>query len=129
MLFRSQREIMACLFRKARDMSATQYPALIRECLSLCTTSLDYTEILSFSQILLQKNLKLEQFSLPGDSVDAWGGIMSSSGAWCYVYDLREASDALLTFIYESIYTNSTSSISKHSSTTRYFIIIATSVN
>lgn len=103
-----QREIMACLFRKARDMSATQYPALIRECLSLCTASLDYTEILSFSQILLQKNLKLEQFSLPGDSVDAWGGIMSSSGAWCYVYDLREASDALLTFIYESIYTNST---------------------
>ena len=102
-----QREIMACLFLKARDMSATQYPALIRECLSLCTTSLDYSELPSFSQILLQKDLSLEQFSLPGDSVDAWGGIMSSSGAWCYVYDLREASDALLTFIYESIYTNS----------------------
>ncbi len=102
-----QREVMTSLFKKARNMSATQYPALIRECLSLCTTSLDYAKILSFSQILLQSDLKLEQFSLPGTSVDAWGGIMSSSGAWCYVYDLREASDALLTFIYESIYTNS----------------------
>lgn len=102
-----QREVMMSLFQKARSMSATQYPVLIRECLELCTTSLDYSEILSFSQILLQKDLTLKQFSLPGDSVDAWGGIMSSSGAWCYVYDLREASDALLTFIYEELYTNS----------------------
>lgn len=102
-----QREILSCLFQKARSMSATQYPSLIRQCLDLCTTSLNYTDILSYSNILLQKDLSLEQFALPGDTCDAWGGILSSSGAWCYVYDLREASNQLLTFIYEDFYTNS----------------------
>lgn len=101
-----QREVMASLFDKALNMSPTQYPSLIRQCLGLCTTSLDYTEILSFSQILLQKGLSLKQYALPGDDIDSWGGIMSN-GAWCSVYDMREASDALLTFIYEDIYTNS----------------------
>lgn len=102
-----QREILNCLFGKARSMSASQYPTLIRQCLGLCTTSLDYGEILKFSQVLLNKDLTLKQFALPGDAVDAWGGIMRRSGAWCYVYDLRQASDALLTFIYEDLYTNS----------------------
>ncbi|MDO4173765.1 MAG: LCP family protein [Eubacteriales bacterium] len=102
-----QREVMNSIFEKARNMSATQYPGLIREGLSMCTTSLDYSEIFGFSKILLSDNLTLEQEALPGDDIDAWGGIMSSSGAWCYVYDLREASNKLLTFIYEDIYTNS----------------------
>ena len=102
-----QREVMESLFTKARTMSATQYPSLIRECLNLCTTSLDYTEILSFSQILLKKGLSFEQFALPGEAVESWGGIMPSSGAWCSVYNMRDASKALLTFIYEDIFTNS----------------------
>ena len=102
-----QREVMQSLYQKAREMKATQYPAFIRECLGLCTTSLDYSEILSFSQILLKPDLSLKQFAIPGDSVDAWGGILGHGKGWCSVYDMREASDALLTFIYEDIYTNS----------------------
>lgn len=102
-----QREVMSSIFSKAKNISATQYPALIREGLGLCTTSLDYSEILSLSQFLLTSSPTLEQDALPGEHVDAWGGIMSSTGAWCYIYDLREASDFLLNFIYEDIYANS----------------------
>lgn len=102
-----QREVLTCLFEKMRSMSATQYPQLIRACLDMCTTSMSYTDILSHSNILLKQDLTLEQFALPGDTCDAWGGILPSSGAWCYVYDLRDASDQLLTFIYEDIYKNS----------------------
>ncbi|MCD8356475.1 MAG: LCP family protein [Clostridia bacterium] len=102
-----QREVLNSIFNKARNMSATQYPGLIRQGLGLCTTSLDYTEILNYAQVLLSDDLTLEQNALPGDDLDAWGGIMSSSGAWCYIYDLHDASDKLFTFIYEDIYTNS----------------------
>ncbi len=103
-----QREVMNSLFSRAKDLSATQYPALIKECLSLCTTSLTYTDILSFAGILTQGDISLEQLSIPteGDSLDAWSGIMSSSGAWCWIYDTREASDIILSFIYEDIYEN-----------------------
>lgn len=102
-----QREVMNSIFNKARNMSATQYPELIRQGLSMCTTSLDYSEIFGFSKILLSDQLTLEQEALPGDDLEAWGGIMSSSGAWCYVYNLHDASDKLFTFIYEDLYTNS----------------------
>ena len=101
-----QREVMASLFSKAGSLTATQYPALIRQGLGLCTTSLDYSEILKLSQFLLTSKPTLEQDALPGSHVDAWGGILPSSRAWCYVYDLREASDYLLSFIYEDIYTS-----------------------
>lgn len=103
-----QREVMNSLFARAKNLSPTQYPALIKECLSLCTTSLTYTDIMSFVGILTQGDISLEQLSVPteGDSLEAWGGIMSSSGAWCWIYDTREASDIILSFIYEDIYKN-----------------------
>ena len=102
-----QREVLSCIFSKARSMSATQYPGLIRQGLGMCTTSLTYAEILEYSQILLKDSLTLQQNALPGDNVEAWGGIMPSSGAWCYIYDLHDASDKLFSFIYEELYTNS----------------------
>lgn len=102
-----QREVLSSIFSKARNMSTTQYPGLIRQGLGMCTTSLTYSEILEYAQILLKDDLTLEQNALPGDNVDAWGGIMPSSGAWCYIYDLHDASDKLFTFIYEDLYTNS----------------------
>lgn len=102
-----QREVLSSIFNKARNMSMTQYPSLIRQGLGMCTTSLTYSEILEYSQILLKDDLTLQQNALPGDNVDAWGGIMPSSGAWCYIYDLHDASDKLFTFIYEDLYTNS----------------------
>lgn len=102
-----QREVLSSIFSKARSMSATQYPGLIRQGLGMCTTSLSYGEILEYSQILLKDGLTMEQDALPGDHVEAWGGIMPSSGAWCYIYDLHDASDHLFSFIYEDLYTNS----------------------
>lgn len=105
-----QREVLHSLFTSARKINKTQYPALIRQCMSLCTTSLSYSEILSFSGILLQGDLELKQYAIPSDGEDVlepWGNVRSSTGAWTYVYDLRDASDLLLRFIYEDIYTNS----------------------
>lgn len=102
-----QRKVLSSIFSKARSMSATQYPGLIRQGLGMCTTSLSYTEILKYSQILLKEDLSLEQDALPGDHVESWGGIMPSSGAWCYIYDLHNASDYLFSFIYEDLYANS----------------------
>ncbi|MBQ9320854.1 MAG: LCP family protein [Eubacterium sp.] len=102
-----QREVLNSLFEKAKKMKKTEYPAFIKQCMSLCTTSLDYKELVSMSSILTKKNVELEQFSVPLETTcDVWGGIQASSGAWVYIYNTRRASGDLLEFIYEDIYDN-----------------------
>ncbi len=99
-----QREVLTSLFYKARAMKKTDYPALIKSCMQLCTTSLDYKELVSMASILTQSDLTLEQFSCPADlTTTTWGGIMDS-GAWCWVYNTKSASKAILEFIYEDLY-------------------------
>jgi LCP family protein required for cell wall assembly len=100
-----QREVLNSLFEKARKMDKSDYPAFIKQCLALCTTSLDYKELVSMSSILAKSDLELEQFSVPLETTcDVWGGIQASSGAWVYIYNTRRASADLLEFIYEDIY-------------------------
>lgn len=113
-----QREVLTSIFEKARDMKATEYPALVRQCMKLCTTSLGYKDIISMASIMTDPDLSLEQFTCPSDlSTQVWGGIMDT-GAWCWVYDTQVASDEILNFIYEDIYENSDTKLPKATVTT-----------
>lgn len=113
-----QREVLESLFTKARAMKKTEYPALIKSCMELCTTSLDYTELVSMASILTNSKLELEQFSCPADiSAKTWGGIMDS-GAWCWVYNTRAASKEILQFIYEDLYDEADPKLPKATVTT-----------
>ncbi len=115
-----QREVLTSLFYSARSMKKTAYPAFIRKCMALCSTSLSKKDILSMASILSKSGLELEQFSCPADlpsNVKVWGGIMDS-GAWCWVYNTKKASASVLDFIYEDIYRNSGLKLPKATVTT-----------
>ena len=114
-----QREVLTSLFTKARAMKKAEYAALIKNCMELCTTSLDYKELVSMAAILTNSDLTLEQFSCPSDlTTKTWGGIMDS-GAWCWVYNTRAASKAILQFIYEDLYDEATPKLPKATVTTK----------
>lgn len=98
-----QQEVLLSMFNKAKDLSPTYYPALIRQCAKMTTTSFDITEMISMSDILLDEELTVEMHSIPGDdSISAWGGTIY--GGWYYIYDLDYASDYIYQVIYEDYY-------------------------
>lgn len=98
-----QQEVLLSMFNKAKDLSPTYYPALIRQCAKMTTTSFDITDMISMSDILLDDELTIEMHSIPGDSaINAWGGTIY--GGWYYIYDLDYASDYIYQIIYEDYY-------------------------
>jgi len=98
-----QQEVLLSMFNKAKDLSPTYYPALIRQCAKMTTTSFDITEMIAMSDILLDDELTIEMHSIPGDSaISAWGGTIY--GGWYYIYDLDYASDYIYQVIYEDYY-------------------------
>lgn len=98
-----QQEVLLSMFNKAKDLSPTYYPALIRQCAKMTTTSFDITEMIAMSDILLDPELTIEMHSIPGDeAISAWGGTIY--GGWYYIYDLDYASDYMYQIIYEDYY-------------------------
>ena len=100
---RSNRQfaVISSLLRTARQTSYSKYPALIRACLNLCTTSFSSTDLLSMSTLLLDGELQVEHTYIP-DSKEAWGGLIDDR--WYYVYDTLVASDEIYKIIYEDLY-------------------------
>ncbi len=98
-----QQEVLLSMYNKAKDLSPTYYPALIRQCASMTTTSFDIAEMISMSDILLDDELTIEMHSIPGDdAISAFGGTIY--GGWYYIYDLDYASDYIYQIIYEDYY-------------------------
>ena len=96
-----QQKVLSCLLEKAKNMSATEYPALLKSILAHVETSLDYSEIISFAP-LLSGSLTLNSKNIPGDEVVAKGGIFDDSkGAWVWEYDLSEAKKFIHKWIYD----------------------------
>lgn len=100
-----QREVLMSMFDEVKHMSKKKYPSLIKNCMASCTTSLSYSEILSLATIMAKSGVKVEEFAVPSEtSTEPFGGVMASSGAWCFVYNTRDASSEILQFIYEELY-------------------------
>lgn len=98
-----QQEVLLSMYNKAKEISPTYYPALIRQCAKMTTTSFDITDLISMSDILLDDELTIEMHSIPGDdAINAFGGTIY--GGWYYIYDLDYASDYIYQIIYEDYY-------------------------
>ena len=97
-----QQKVLNCLFEKAKKMSLTEYPALLKATLEHVETSLDYSEIMEFAPLLSGGKLTLQSTNIPGDDVVAWGGkdYEEANGAWIWKYDLDEAKKFLRKWIY-----------------------------
>lgn len=98
-----QQEVLLSMYNKAKEISPTYYPALIRQCAKMTTTSFDITDLIAMSDILLDDELTIEMHSIPGDdAINAFGGTIY--GGWYYIYDLDYASDYIYQIIYEDYY-------------------------
>jgi LCP family protein required for cell wall assembly len=107
-----QQTVMKALMEKAKNMSATEYPALINKISSLCETSLDLTTMLSYVPFIMQ-GFTVESLILPSD-VEGYDWGYFDDGQWMWCYDTDLAAAHIEDFIYEDgaldKYTGSTTS-------------------
>lgn len=97
-----QREVLLSIMETARQMPLNRYPGFIRDCLGMCATSFDSTELLELAVEVMAGNYAVEQYFFPEEQVEWWGGIIQEN--FYYVYDLRRASDRMYRIIYEELY-------------------------
>ena len=98
-----QQIVLDKLFQKAKSMSKSEYPDLIRTILPMLETSLSYSDIIGMSSILLTDGLSIEKLTIPDKSIE---GInlrsgYDSNGRWVWKYDYAVATKAIDEFIYE----------------------------
>lgn len=111
-----QREVLNSLMQSAMKMPISDYPGLIRECLSLCTTSFNAEELLEMAVDVLQGSYKLETDYAVINEVNYWGGYLD--GDFFCVYDMHFASDRLYKIIYEDLYESAYPEVSDEVETT-----------
>ena len=96
-----QREVLTALYDEVKTLSWTKFPSLISKVLGMCHTNLTNGELLSIASWALTKQPTIENFSLPDEECDAWGGTTSPYG-WVWIYDMNVATAVLHDFIYET---------------------------
>ena len=96
-----QQKVLTCLFEKAKKMSMSEYPGLLKSIMDNVETSLDYSEIMAFAPLLSGGKLTISSTSVPGNEVVARGGIFEDSrGGWVWKYDIGQAKDYIHKWIY-----------------------------
>ncbi|MBQ7064446.1 MAG: LCP family protein [Firmicutes bacterium] len=95
-----QREVLVALYHEIRAKSFLEYPALIESFFSYCETSIKPDQVLGLGLWAIASPPTFEEFALPNDACDAYGGLMDD-GLWYFSYDLDVASEELHKFIYE----------------------------
>lgn len=95
-----QKRVIEALLVQARKVSPSKYSELLKQGMSLCETSLSFSEIMSFAP-MIKADLEIAMTNIPGDEDNAIGGIYD--GAWVWRYDLQKASERLHLFIYGEV--------------------------
>ncbi len=106
---RSQRQknVINALIVQAKKVSPTKYSEVVKTLMSLCETSLSFSEVMSFAP-MITKEIKVEAITVPGEPESAIGG--TYEGAWVWRYDLSSAADRIHMFIYGEVPETTTSS-------------------
>lgn len=103
-----QREVFEQMFQNALSMSPIKYTELAKEMLPAIETSLNISEIIDLSTIML-RNVKFEDIRIP-DSDDFIGdGTVYIGSQQALNVDLSHASTKLYDFIYRDMYPSSNS--------------------
>lgn len=92
-----QRKVIEALIVQAKKVSPAKYAEMVRTMMSLCETSLSFSEIMSFAP-MITKDITIQTLTIPGDEENAIGGMYD--GAWVWRYDLSEATQHIHEFIY-----------------------------
>lgn len=92
-----QRKVIEALIVQAKKVSPAKYAEMVRTMMSLCETSLSFSEIMSFAP-MITKDITIQTLTIPGDEENAIGGMYE--GAWVWRYDLSEATQHIHEFIY-----------------------------
>lgn len=97
-----QREVLASLFEKAKEINPLEYPSYVRKFAPMVQTSLSNDELLKLASVGLKgSSLTLDQAAFPNEYIHAEGKIIGK--AWYYIYDLAQAKDMLHKYLYEDI--------------------------
>lgn len=98
-----QREVLTSLMTSVSQMPLADYPAFIRSCLGMCTTSFQMDELTDIALEVVQNDYTIESYALL-DQIDYWGGILGEEQYFYCVFDTNRASDAIYQIIYEDLY-------------------------
>lgn len=96
-----QRTLIASMLGHLQDVPRARLPELLADGIKMCRTNIGFGELLRLGKTVLSVKNGVETVSmaLPGDSVNAWGGIRED-GIWYYVYDLHQAADVMGEFFF-----------------------------
>lgn len=100
---RRQRSVVSAMMDKARQMELTEYPAFIRACFGMCTTSFSTDELLGMCLEVVQNRYTVESDAVM-EHMDCWAGALGKEQYVYFVYDLNRASDWIYRTIYEDLY-------------------------
>ena len=93
--------VLKALIEKVRGKSKLEYPEIIRKLMPMCTTSLDFTDIMGMIPIMFT-DFTIETISVPDQEEESpRGGNSALTGGWVYLYDLEEAAKRIHRFIFE----------------------------
>lgn len=95
-----QKKVIEALLVQARKVSPSKYGEMVKTMMSLCETSLSFSEIMSFAPMISQ-DLTIQMTNVPNEEDNAVGGIYD--GAWVWRYDLAAATERLHLFIYGEV--------------------------
>lgn len=95
-----QQTVLQAIFDKVLNMSAVDYPGLIKQLLPYVKTSLSYQDLLSLIPFAVSGKPTLGNYKIPdGNDPDVKGGIVD--GVWYWVYNIEDYANKLHQFIYE----------------------------
>lgn len=96
-----QQEVFALLLGRLLDLGVTDYPSLIQSMMPHCETSMQLSDVVSLTPILLNP-FTVETIKVPDLSheTDLYDG-QAEDGAYYLEYDITEAAKRVSSFIYE----------------------------
>lgn len=92
-----QKMVINALLTQARKVSPSKYAEVVKTMMSLCETSVSFSDIMSLVP-LINEDVTIETITVPGEPESAIGGIYE--GAWVWRYDLSAASERIHMFLY-----------------------------
>jgi len=99
-----QKMVLEAAFNEIKNQPVSRFPKIIAACLNICHTNLTSSEILSLATWAVTSSPAIENYSLPDESCNAWGGDNGSYG-WVWIMDLKYATARLHDFVYETTLT------------------------
>ena len=89
------------LLAEVKKKPVAEYPALLRKILGQVETSMTFDELISYTALVADSELKVESTIIPGSNVPYKRGVFRDTrGGWVWKYDLDEASDFIHKWIY-----------------------------